>query len=371
MSIRLARRRTEGETMRVMKTIVCLAVLCTAFVVLPARAEITGQQRAQTAGRDLLGTPAPRLVLNTIDGEAIDLGSLYGKKAVYLKFWATWCVPCRQQMPHFEHVYETAGSDLAVIAIDVGFNDSIEAIRDFRKKLGITMPVVFDDGRLGNALHLRVTPTHIVIGRDGRIQYIGHLADHDLDAALTAARTAARTAAPSAAGMSSTSLGGAVTLATKDPSPIGIGDLLPTQSLRTLDGQRFELRPKLGQRPVTALVFLSPWCESYLATTRPEVSASCRRTREQISALASDSRIRFIGIASGLWADRADLRKYRAQYQVSIPLALDESGAEFRAFRVNNVPTILVADADGRIVRRIEGGASSDAATLGKAIEGL
>ena len=84
---------------------------------------------AETAGRSLVGSPAPRLKLTTIDGETIDLGSLYGKKAVYLKFWATWCVPCRQQMPHLEHTFETAGPDLAVIAIDVGLGDSLEAIR--------------------------------------------------------------------------------------------------------------------------------------------------------------------------------------------------------------------------------------------------
>src|SRR5450631_3858587 len=156
----------------------------------------TGEERAQAAGASLIGTPAPRLVLKTIDGQSIDLGSLYGKKAVYLKFWATWCVPCRQQMPHFEHTFQNAGPDLAVIAIDVGFNDSIDAIQAYRKKLGITMPIVFDDGSLGAAFHLRVTPTHIVIGRDGRILYVGHLADNELDAALTAARAAAPAAAP-------------------------------------------------------------------------------------------------------------------------------------------------------------------------------
>jgi len=174
----------------ILKAMCCFALLSGSLSVTPALAEATGQQRAQAAGRAILGSPAPRLMLKTIDGEAIDLGSLYGKKAVYLKFWATWCVPCRQQMPHFEHAYETAGADLAVIGINVGFNDSIEAIRDYRKKLGITMPIVFDDGSLDTAFHLRVTPTHVIIGRDGRIRYVGHLADKELDDALMAARTA-------------------------------------------------------------------------------------------------------------------------------------------------------------------------------------
>jgi thiol-disulfide isomerase/thioredoxin len=337
-----------------------IALFCGSVSITPALAEATGQQRAQAAGRAILGAPAPRLTLETIDGDVIDLGALYGKKAVYLKFWATWCVPCRQQMPHFEHAYETAGPDMAVIAIDVGFNDSIEAIRAYRKKLGITMPIVFDDGSLGAAFHLRVTPTHIVIGRDGRIRYIGHLADKDLDAALLAARTGAH--APAAAGA----------VAAKDGRPpVGVGDLLPKQSVRTLDGRRFDFHVGTPQQQLTVLVFLSPWCESYLATTRPEVSATCRSTREQFSALSSDPRLRWLGIASGLWANSGDLRKYRAQYKVTIPLTLDASGEVFREFRVNDVPTVLIADARGRIVRRIEGSATQEATALRTAVDSL
>jgi thiol-disulfide isomerase/thioredoxin len=137
----------------------------------------TGQERAEAAGKGLIGSPAPRMVLKTIDGQQIDLGSLYGKQAVYLKFWATWCVPCREQMPHFERTFESAGPDLAVIAINAGFNDSLADVQTYRTKLGIKMPIVIDDGKLGEAFNLRVTPQHIIIGRDGRIQYVGHLAN--------------------------------------------------------------------------------------------------------------------------------------------------------------------------------------------------
>src|SRR6266581_3398122 len=169
--------------------------LLSILVCASANAQVTGQQRAEAAGHDLVGSPAPRMVLKTIDGQIIDLGRLYGKKAVYLKFWATWCVPCRQQMPHFERTYESAGSDLAVIAVNAGFNDSIDDVRTYRKQLGIKMPIVIDDGTLGAALNLRVTPQHVVIGRDGRIQYVGHLANDQLDAAVQAARKAPASAA--------------------------------------------------------------------------------------------------------------------------------------------------------------------------------
>jgi peroxiredoxin len=324
-----------------------------------AYADTSGQQLAEGAGRPLMGAMAPRLTLRTIDGQTIDLGQLYGRQAVYLKFWATWCVPCREQMPHFEHVYETAGPDLAVIAINSGFNDTVGDVRAYRQKLGITMPIVLDDGQAGAAFNLRVTPQHVVIGRDGRILYVGHLADARLDAALVAAR-----AAPA----------GPVSGAAGEPNiPLAIvrykvGDRLPQRSPLTIDGAAFPLRAP-GTTGHTVLVFLSPWCESYLATTRPEISANCRRMREQVAALASAPGARWLGIASGLWVTPDDLRQYRTKYGVGIPLALDESGALFRSFDVNQVPTALIADARGRIVRRIEGSDLEEPAAMRIAIQ--
>ncbi|MGC1523526.1 MAG: redoxin domain-containing protein [Steroidobacteraceae bacterium] len=324
-----------------------------------ARAETSGQQLAETAGQALIGMPAPRLELKTIDGETIDLGGLYGKKAVYLKFWATWCVPCRQQMPHFEHAFENAGPDLAVIAIDVGFNDSLDAIRRYQRQLGITMPIVFDeDGHVGAAFNLRVTPQHIVIGRDGRIQYVGHLADARLDAALLAARSPGKDAGKGGIDAAHPSI---------EVRHFSVGDQLPGQSVSLLEGRSFPFREPGAQRP-TVFMFLSPWCESYLATTRPAVSESCRRVRQQVSALAGDGRVRWLGVASGLWAKREDLRRYRKDYKVTIPLTLDASGRLFREFRVNEVPTLIVADSHGNIVQRVQ---PNDAQGLKQALDRL
>lgn len=333
-----------------------------------ARADTSGQQLAQAAGQALLGTPAPRLVVETIDGQAIDLGRIYGKQAVYLKFWATWCVPCRQQMPHFEHVYETAGPDLAVVAVDVGFNDTADDVRAYRKKLGITMPIVIDDGRFAAAFNLRVTPQHIVIGRDGRIQYVGHLADERLDAALLAARSAPMQAAAPGVPDAGTTVARVVA-----PIPAAIvryaaGDRLPASSALTIDGTAFEFRGRTAPHR-TVLVFLSPWCESYLATTRPQVSDNCRRMREQVTALAGEREVRWLGIASGLWATPEDLRDYRSKYGVSIPLALDESGALFRSFSVNEVPSALIVDQRGRILRRVDALNLQTATAMRDAIE--
>ena len=332
-----------------------------------ASAGDSGQERAELAGRSLIGTPAPPLVLTTVDGGTIDLGQLYGKQAVYLKFWATWCVPCRQQMPHLEHTYETAGPELAVIAINSGFNDSVEEIREYRNKLGLTLPIAFDDGRAAAAFHLRVTPQHVVIGRDGKIRYVGHLADERLDAALLAARTEAGTAAlpDSLAAAQSAAPAAIASASLATARHYRVGDHLPPEAPLTIDGTPFRLSDASSTRD-TILVFLSPWCETYLATTRPAVSADCRRMREQVSAAASVHKARWLGIASGLWAAPGDLREYRAKYRIEIPLTLDESGDLFRSFDVTRVPTALIADGSGRIVRRIEA-RDLDAHTFGEA----
>ena len=305
-----------------------------------AQAE-TGEQHAQAAAHGLVGTPAPRLVLKTIDGQTIDLASYYGKKAVYLKFWATWCVPCREQMPHLKHVYEQAGSDMAVIAIDVGFDDTVEDVRRYRSEMGLKMPIVFDDGSIGEAFHLRVTPQHVVIGRDGRILYVGHEANEKLNAALLAAREPAP----------STAITGAVAASEGSAAD----KQLPDMTVTTLSGASFPLHAVSGNSQPTVLVFMSPWCETYLAKSRPAVAASCRAVREQVTVLSRDEHVRWLAIASGLWADKDGLHAYQQEHDLTMPLALDESGALFRRFRVMHVPTLLVFDAHGGLVRRIEG----------------
>ncbi len=320
--------------------------VCIAIASSSAHAEtkrLTGQERAEAVGRGLVGSLAPKAVVETIDGQVIDLGKLYGKQAVYIEFWATWCVPCRKQMPHLEKVYTTAGPDLAVIAVNIGFNDTLEDVRQYRRTVGISMPIVIDDGTLGEAFQLRVTPQHVVIGRDGRIQYVGHFADEQLDAALLAARTTQSLQSSAADGVKLSS------------SPAySVGDRLPDISATTLPGKTFRARDASANTP-TVLVFLSPWCESYLAASRPALSTRCRQVREQIDSLSQNVSARWLGVASGLWATNADLRAYEAEHKTRIPLALDEQGVWFRSFRVMNVPTVLIADADGRIVRRFEG----------------
>src|SRR5690606_20083406 len=121
----------------------------------------------------MVGQFIPILNLKTIDGQDIDLSESLGKKPIYLKFWATWCVPCNEQMPKLKNIYTKYSDKITIIAVNTGFNDTVISAKKYVKKKNLPMPVVVDDGALAGIFKLKVTPMHLVIGRDGKIAHIG------------------------------------------------------------------------------------------------------------------------------------------------------------------------------------------------------
>jgi hypothetical protein len=71
----------------------------------------------------LIGMPGPSTRLRAIDGDTIDIAYNYGRKPIYLKLWATYCIPCLAQMPAFEKIYETFRDRMQIVAIDAGVSD--------------------------------------------------------------------------------------------------------------------------------------------------------------------------------------------------------------------------------------------------------
>jgi hypothetical protein len=210
------------------------------------------------------------------------------------------------------------------------------------------MPIVMDDGRLASALHLRVTPTHVLIDRSGRIAFVGHSADRKLDDALQDIRSQPAVAAPA-----------------RDQAALPAA-IAPATSAVTSKGQTFVFKDPDGRRN-TALVFFAPWCEGYLEKSQPAAALQCRSAREQADQLASAGSTRLIGVASGLWANVADMRDYEAKNRVAIPLTLDRSGDLFRAYRVTRIPTIVVLDTEGREIRRLTGDVAAFSRSVGPA----
>jgi peroxiredoxin len=291
---------------------------------------------AAVGGPHAIGALAPAMTLHTLDGQTIDLAKLYGTKPVYLKFWATWCVPCREQMPGFKRIYDAVGDRIHVIAVNDGLNDEEASVRAFRDQVGLRMPIAIDDGKLAGALDLRVTVQHVVIGRDARLAYVDWEDGPKLEEAI---RKVLAEPAP----------GGPAIGRQVAPRPaLRPGDVVQGLEATRIDGTTVPVGRSGRPR---AVVLFSTWFESYLETSRPKDSQACRRIREEVDRLVTKGDIEWLGIAGGAWEDMKEVTEYKAKTNTVLPLALDADGSVFKAFGVRKLPMIALLDADGRLVR--------------------
>jgi peroxiredoxin len=137
-----------------------------------------------------VGQPAPDFSLKTLDGQStVTLSELRGKPII-LNFWASWCLPCRQEMPALQRAYDAHRADgLTVLAINYGAQDSLLEAQSFVKELQLTMPVLSDEeSTAGDAYHVLGLPTTYFVDSQGvitRTQF-GPLDETQLDGYISA-----------------------------------------------------------------------------------------------------------------------------------------------------------------------------------------
>lgn len=147
-----------------------------------------GSSSASSAGGGAgAGDPAPALAGTTLEGKPFDLAALKGRPVI-VNFWASWCVPCRDEFPLFKDaLVKGAASDLAIVG--VVFNDDDGAARTFLADAGAGWPSVSDpDGKLARAWKVVAPPQTYFIDRDGTIRsrQIGQVTEADLQRQLDA-----------------------------------------------------------------------------------------------------------------------------------------------------------------------------------------
>ena len=119
----------------------------------------------------VLGQPAPDFALRSLDGHNLRLSELRGE-VVMVNFWATWCGPCREEMPLLNQIYGSyhgIGFELLGVNID----DSSDRAAEMVRTLGVRFPVLFDaDKSVSRLYDISTMPMTLLIGRDGTVRYI-------------------------------------------------------------------------------------------------------------------------------------------------------------------------------------------------------
>jgi peroxiredoxin len=135
------------------------------------------------------GATAPGFTVQGIDGASHSLPDYRGK-VVVLNFWATWCIPCRAEMPDLEHEARVHRSDPVVI-LGMDWKESAAPVKDFTQGLGVTYPMLLDaDGRVYTTYKVGALPTTFIIDANGRLvkSRIGIASRDEIESEIKAAQ---------------------------------------------------------------------------------------------------------------------------------------------------------------------------------------
>ncbi|MGH7555789.1 MAG: peroxiredoxin family protein, partial [Longimicrobiales bacterium] len=171
----------------------------TAAVLGLAAAAGCGSSDGEAAYRRLgVGDLAPEFAAPTTAGDTVSLAALRGE-VVLLNIWATWCIPCRQEMPGLQGLHDRFGSDgLRVVGVSIDGSSSKDEVEQFLHDYGVTFTILRDPSeRVTRAFRSIGVPETYLIGRDGRIskRWIGRF-DPEAKQTVDAVQSAMEVVAP-------------------------------------------------------------------------------------------------------------------------------------------------------------------------------
>ena len=125
-------------------------------------------------------TTAPDFTLHAMGGANLRLKEQRGR-VVMVNFWATWCAPCRQEMPHLNRLYEKYRAS-GFVLLGVNVDDDTRNAAELATKLGLKFPVLLDtDKGVSKLYDLSTMPSTVLIDRDGKVRYVhrGYLTGYE------------------------------------------------------------------------------------------------------------------------------------------------------------------------------------------------
>ncbi len=140
------------------------------------------------------------------------------------------------------------------------------------------------------------------------------------------------------------------------------GDKAPDFAIELLNGEKFELSATLAHTQKVYLFFFSPWCESYVKESFPEMALECKQAREHLLNLYASLHpsARFIGIGSRFSAAVSSVESYRDKFSIPFPLAFDAPNEVFNAYQVRHFPTLILVGPEQLIQLRAKGSELTD-----------
>jgi peroxiredoxin len=123
------------------------------------------------AAADIVGQPAPDFALRSMQGPSMRLSEHLGE-VVIINFWATWCGPCRQEMPLLDELYgkyQRAG----LVMLSVNIDENAEPAIEMARTLKISYPVLFDTRKaVSRAYDVSAMPVTVLVDREGVVRYV-------------------------------------------------------------------------------------------------------------------------------------------------------------------------------------------------------
>ncbi len=265
------------------------------------------------------------------DAEPININKAIGQQPVYIKFWATWCLECRQELPSLQKTYEKFQKKIAIYAVNLNINETDDFIRQLKQKHNLTIPIVMDNnGSIASNFLFYGTPFHVLINAKGQVVYSTYKDDASLQQQLEL-------------------------LSQPESKPL------------TLETSPSEGSVVPNQKKGISLLYLSAtWCDWYMKDIHPDMAKNCINATQLMNQLyAQNSRMILNAYVTHLWTEEKDLNDYLKKFSIPYKVSIDE-GSIARHYRVTQYPTLIVFK-NGKEVKRFS--QFEDAETISKFVQ--
>ncbi len=146
-----------GTSLRALRKFALVILIATATVGLAMAAPVSG--------------PAPNFTLKSLDGKNLKLSEMRGD-VVLINFWASWCAPCRQEMPLLNALYNKY-QPLGFTVLGINVEENLDDARRFLKNFPVDFPILLDgNNKVSKQYNVIAMPTTVVVDRDGNMRFL-------------------------------------------------------------------------------------------------------------------------------------------------------------------------------------------------------